>query len=196
MTAEPKITAARPDDRRRVIDTLVLAFAADPAVRRNLYPDPSQYTTHFAPFAEAFGGEAFARGTADFLEDGSGAALWLPPDVHPDEEPLMDLLRKTVEPAQQAETFRIFEEMAAYHPKEPHWYLPLIGVDPWHHRRGLGSRLMDHALRRCDRDHAPAYLESSNPSNVPFYERHGFALLGTIRVGSTEPMFPMLRRPR
>jgi GNAT superfamily N-acetyltransferase len=196
MSGEPRINAARADDRREVIATLVLAFAADPAVRRNLYPDARQYLTHFGPFAEAFGGEAFARGTADFLEDGSGAALWLAPDVHPDDGPLLDLLRNTVAAEQQAETFRIFEEMAAYHPSEPHWYLPLIGVDPWHHRRGLGSRLMEHALARCDRDHALAYLESSNPTNVPFCERHGFTLLGTIRVGSTEPMFPMLRRPR
>ena len=28
-----------------------------------------------------------------------------------------------------------------------------------------------------------AYLESSNPRNIPLYERHGFEALGEIQVG-------------
>jgi ribosomal protein S18 acetylase RimI-like enzyme len=96
----------------------------------------------------------------------------------------------------QAQVFGIFERMGRYHPHEPHWYLPLIGVDPRHQRRGHGSALLQHALAQCDRDHAPAYLESSNPANVPLYERHGFAVMDTIQVGSSPPIFPMLRRAR
>lgn len=194
MGPEPTIATALADEQDHVITTLVLAFMGDPAVRRNLYPDPRQYLTHFGPFAKAFAGKAFALGTADWIA-GAGAALWLPPDVHPDDDALIALLRETVEVEQHAETFQIFDEMAAYHPSEPHWYLPLIGVDPWLHRRGHGAALLRHALRRCDHDRALAYLESSNPANIPLYERHGFALLGTIRVGTMEPMFPMLRRP-
>jgi hypothetical protein len=38
--------------------------------------------------------------------------------------------------------------------------------------------------------------ESTNPRNVPLYERHGFERLGTIQSGSSPPLFPMLRRPR
>ena len=53
-----------------------------------------------------------------------------------------------------------------------------------------------HTLDACDRDHAPAYLESNNPKNVPLYERHGFELLGTIQAGTSPPIFPMLRKPR
>ena len=86
--------------------------------------------------------------------------------------------------------------MGRYHPSEPHWYLPLMGVDPFHQGRGLGSALMQHALVPCDRDHALAYLESTNPKNIPLYERHGFELLGTIQVGTSPPIFPMLRKPR
>jgi hypothetical protein len=29
--------------------------------------------------------------------------------------------------------------MSGYHPDEPHWYLPLLGVDPLRHGKGLGS---------------------------------------------------------
>ncbi len=55
---------------------------------------------------------------------------------------------------------------------------------------------MQHTLVPSDRDRKPAYLESSNPKNIPLYERHGFELLGTIQVGNSPPIFPMLRKPR
>jgi GNAT superfamily N-acetyltransferase len=74
-------------------------------------------------------------------------------------------------------------------------YLPLLGVDPLYHGKGLGSVLMQHAIVICDQDNKPAYLESSNPKNIPFYERHGFELLGTIQVNTSPPIFPMLRKP-
>lgn len=90
----------------------------------------------------------------------------------------------------------VFEKMGSYHPKEPHWYLPLLGVDPLHHGEGLGSALMEHALGRCDQDHKSAYLESSNQKNIPFYERHGFEVLGKIQVSTMPPLYPMLRKPR
>ena len=90
----------------------------------------------------------------------------------------------------------VFERMPDYHPAEPHWYLPMIGVDPAHQGRGYGSALLRHALLQCDKDHIAAYLESSNPANVPLYERHGFVVLGSIQVGSSPPIFPMLRAAR
>jgi ribosomal protein S18 acetylase RimI-like enzyme len=85
--------------------------------------------------------------------------------------------------------------MGRYHPSEPHWYLPLIGVDPARQSQGHGSALMRHALAACDRDGRPAYLESTNPRNLPLYERHGFERLGTIQAGASPPLFPMLRKP-
>jgi ribosomal protein S18 acetylase RimI-like enzyme len=55
---------------------------------------------------------------------------------------------------------------------------------------------MEHALSRCDAEGLPAYLESSNPRNIPLYQRHGFEILGKIQVGSSPPVVPMLRAPR
>ena len=90
----------------------------------------------------------------------------------------------------------VTELMKAQHPEEPHWYLPLIGVDPRFQGRGVGSLLMKHALAVCDREGAAAYLESSNPMNIPFYERHGFDILGEIQHGDSPIVAPMLRKPR
>jgi ribosomal protein S18 acetylase RimI-like enzyme len=90
----------------------------------------------------------------------------------------------------------IFDKMSGYHPDEPHWYLPLLGVDPLHHGKGLGSALLRHALDMCDQDSKYAYLESSNPRNITLYQRHGFELLGTIQINTSPSILPMLRKPR
>jgi len=157
---------------------------------------PAQYLQHFPSFVSAFGGNAFTHGSAHYVDGYRGAALWLPPDVHPDEEALLTLLQRTVPAPLQQSLLAVFAQMERYHPQEPHWYLPLIGVDPARQSQGVGSALLQHALVTCDRDHLPAYLESTSPKSVPLYTRHGFELLGTIQVGSSPPIFPMLRPPR
>jgi ribosomal protein S18 acetylase RimI-like enzyme len=86
--------------------------------------------------------------------------------------------------------------MAGYHPPGPHWYLPLIGVDPIHQNKGRGDALLRNTLARCDRDHVAAYLESTNPANITLYQRHGFEIRGKIQIGSSPPLFPMLRPAR
>jgi ribosomal protein S18 acetylase RimI-like enzyme len=62
--------------------------------------------------------------------------------------------------------------------------------------RGYGSALLRHALEQIDRDGQLAYLESTNPANVPLYQRHGFEVVGTIQVDDAPPMIPMVRRAR
>ncbi len=188
------IESANESNQEQAIAVIVLAFAADPMARW-VYADPHQYLRYFPDVVRRFGGKAFAHRTGYYVEGFSGAALWLPPDVQPREEEMAALLQQTV-PEQQEEVFAVLEQMGSYHPSEPHWYLPLIGVDPMQQGKGYGSALMEHALMPCDRDNKLAYLESSNPRNIPLYERHGFEILGTIQVGSSPPVFPMLRKPR
>jgi GNAT superfamily N-acetyltransferase len=184
--------SVRSADPEQAVAALVLAFAADPASRWT-WPNAHVYAKHFPAFVHAFGGKAFAHGTADQVGDGIGAALWLPPGVHPDDEALDAVLKPSVAPDVLAEAGALFERMASFHPTEPHWYLPLLGVDPAHQRQGHGSALLHHALARCDRTGAAAYLESTDRANVPFYESHGFKVLGEIQVGSSPPLFPMVR---
>ena len=184
-----------PADSARASDVLLLAFGSDP-ICRWVWPDARQYLAAFPRFVAAFGGAAFAQATAFGLSDGRAAALWLPPGVKPDEEELAAVLLETVPETRQEDTFAFLAQMDTYHPREPHWYLPLIGVDPAHQGKGYGSDLLRHALALCDRDGTPAYLESSNPKNIPLYARHGFELLGSIQAGDSPTMYPMLRTPR
>ena len=90
----------------------------------------------------------------------------------------------------------MFEQMASYHPEEPHWYLPLIGVDPAHQGKGHGGALMAYALQRCDRDHLAAYLESTNPREHHAVSAAWLEALGNDSGGSSPPLTPMLRKAR
>jgi ribosomal protein S18 acetylase RimI-like enzyme len=191
----PIIRTAATSNEAPVVAAVVLAFSTDPAARWT-WPDPQQYLTHFPSFVTAMGGKAFAQGSAYYANGYAGAALWLPPEVSPDEDALIALLQRTGSAAAQKDVLAVLEQMERYHPQHPHWYLPFIGVDPSQQSKGYGTALMKHALVPCDRDQTPAYLESSNPKNIPLYERHGFELLGTIQVGTSPPIFPMLRKPR
>lgn len=177
----------------RAIATLVLAFALDPAARWT-WPGAGDFLRNLPLLARAFGGKAFALGCADQVDDFAGVALWLPPGVTNDEEALSSLIERTAPPAVLEDIARVFEQMAHFHPAEPHWYLPMIGVDPARQGQGIGERLMAHALARCDADGRPAYLESSNPRNLSFYRRHGFEPLGSIQHGSSPTLVPMLRK--
>jgi ribosomal protein S18 acetylase RimI-like enzyme len=193
--APAPVRTATAADEDRAYATLAMAFVTDP-VSRWAWPDPHTYLAYFARFAKAFGGGAFEHGSAYLVGDFAGAALWLPPGVHPDEETMGTLIVETASAATQTELFAVVEQMGSYHPTEPHWYLPMIGIDPVQQGRGLGSALLRHALEVCDRDGTPAYLESSNPRNVPLYQRHGFEAIGAIQVGRSPTIVPMFRKPR
>jgi GNAT superfamily N-acetyltransferase len=190
-----RVQAASAVDEAAVLSVVTLAFSVDPASRWT-WPDPEQYLECFPTFIRAFGGKAFAHGSAHWADDGAGAALWLPPDVRPDEDAIDALFQRSVPEDRRKEGDALFEQMVRFHPKEPHWFLPLVGVDPARQGCGYGSALLKAGLAACDRDKCPAYLDSTNPRNIPLYQRHGFELLGTVQVGSSPPIFPMLRRPR
>lgn len=189
----PAVRSVAEADEGAAIDTIVLAFAADP-VTRWTWPAAHDYFAAMPRLARAFGGNAFAQRSAICTD--AGAALWLPPGIHPDEEKLGEVMQSTVSESKRDEGFSLFEQMASYHPDEPHWYLPLIGVDPAHQGKGHGDALMSHVLEQSDRDRTLAYLESTNPRNISLYLRHGFIALGTVQAGTSPQITPMLRRPR
>ena len=177
------------------IATLVLAFGTDP-VARWMYSDPHRYLMHIPKLFRALGTSSFEAGAAERTADGLGVALWLPPGIHGDDGPLEAVIAASMTREKQAEVAAVFEQTGHYRPAEPHWYLSLIGVEALHRNQGCGAALLEHRLRQCDRQHLPAYLWSSNPQNTPLYGRHGFEIAGTIQVGSSPSLFPMLRCAR
>lgn len=146
-------------DQDRAIAAVVLGFSADPVARWS-YPVPHDYLNFFPRVVSAFGGNALHHGTGYYVGDFLGAALWHPPGIEPREEEMMALIEQSITGHGRQEVYSLLEQMGRYHPTEPHWYLPLIGVDTMQQGKRYGSALMAHALIQCDRDSKPAYLES------------------------------------
>jgi GNAT superfamily N-acetyltransferase len=90
---------------------------------------------------------------------------------------------------------RLLGAMDKVHIKEPHWYVHIVGVDPPRQGTGLGRGLLAHGLAMTDADGLPAYLETSNPKNLPFYGRFGFEVIDEVRLSGGYPPLWAMRRP-
>jgi ribosomal protein S18 acetylase RimI-like enzyme len=87
--------------------------------------------------------------------------------------------------------------MEKAHGEHPdHYYLAVLGTRPDAQGRGIGSSLMAPVLSKCDAQGLGAYLESSKESNIPFYRRHGFEVVGEVAFPSGPPIWPMWRDPQ
>jgi len=195
MGARDQIRTATWADEKPIAALVGLAFATDPYVRW-LLPDPYNYLRSNESYVRQFSGPAFDSGSAFVIGNMCGAALWLPPGVKADIRPAATLDDGFIDPAVLDDVARLIEESSAYRPLEPHWYLKFIAVDPVRRGRGLGAALMSHALKICDRDQRPAYLESTNAANLSLYKRHGFEILAELQVGRSPVRYPMLRQPQ
>ena len=191
----PKVIEASKERRDAVISTITLGFATDP-VARWTWPDPAVFLETYPKFAAAFGGRGFDHGTVFQTECGRAAAMWLPPEVYPDSDGIGMAVASSIPEERMGEIGMFFGQMEQYHPKEPCWYLPMIAADPAATGQGLGAALMKHALAIVDESKLPAYLESSNPRNISLYERHGFEVMGEIKVDGSPVMTPMIRAAR
>ena len=191
MGSEFQIRTGTWDDETNVGALMALAFAADPFVRWIL-PDPHEYVAESLKHAGVTTAPAFDKGTVYIIGDAYGAAVWVAPDAK---------FQRNDAPAEGGadmpeELGELVRKSGAYRPKEPHWYLAYIAVDPAHRGKGLGTALMNHSLDICDRDHMPAYLESTNAANLSIYKRHGFELLAEVQVGNSPMRYSMLRPTR
>ncbi len=177
------------------IAVLTLAFSTDAAVRY-MFPSAGAYLAAFPRMAAAMSGAALGAGAAFVADDHAAAALWLPPGLAPDGDAIGAVVGEFAPMERLEVLMQVGELIDQFHPKEPHWYLPMIGVDPSRQGQGYGSALLKAALRRVDADGLPAYLESSSPRNVPLYERHGFEVIGEIKPGDHPGLTPMYRAAR
>jgi ribosomal protein S18 acetylase RimI-like enzyme len=88
-----------------------------------------------------------------------------------------------------------FAQAETLHPKEPHYYLLAIGVDPSMQGKGVGSSLLAPMAERLDREGIGAYLESSKERNLPLYERFGFKVTNPFDLKDGPRIWPMWRAP-
>ena len=72
-----------------------------------------------------------------------------------------------------------------FHPKEPFCYLWFIGVYPKHQKKGIGSQLLEEIIAESQINGRDIYLETSVPSNIPWYQKFGFEIYHTIEFTYT-----------
>jgi ribosomal protein S18 acetylase RimI-like enzyme len=192
----PTVRTARPEELQQVLNTVTLAFSADPLMRW-FFPSADAYLTSYKGLIEAYCGVSVANGATFVSEDLGGAALWLPPGLESDEEVMGQYVAEHLRPEIHEDFGELMGQMDHYHPHDvPCWYLAVIGVDGFHQGQGLGSILLKHTTRMLDETSTIGYLESSNPANISLYQRHGFEIMGEIRAGSAPLVTPMIRNPQ
>jgi GNAT superfamily N-acetyltransferase len=196
----PEVVVATAADRAGVAEALADAFFDDP-VMSWILPDEDSRSPRLARlFGVQLRGHYLPLGTTWTTPDHAGASLWAPPG-HAVTAPttllrhLPDLLRALGRHTVRA--VRTLDHVERLHPKEPHWYLGVLGTRTRSQGKGVGSALLTPVLERCDVEAIPAYLESSKHSNIAFYRRHGFEVTGEIPLPFGGPtVWPMWREPR
>ncbi len=199
----PQVRPARKADVRELSRTLARAFYDDPVIMW-ICPDErarsAQATRIFSAMTRH---HHLAGGGVEVACDGPGigaAALWDPPgrwrNSRREELAMMPSFIR-VFGSRSARARGVQELMKRLHPEEPHWYLAVLGSDPTVRGQGFGQALMRSRLDRCDAEYCPAYLESSKPENVPYYERFGFTVTREIRLPhGGPPIWAMWRASR
>ncbi len=76
----------------------------------------------------------------------------------------------------------------------PHWYMPVLGVDPACQGQGIGGALLQPVLKLADLEHLVCYLDTNNEKNLAFYERYGFKVTGQERTDPAGPYVWGMRR--
>jgi GNAT superfamily N-acetyltransferase len=194
-----EVRKATRDDVSWLAQTLGRAFEDDP-VFGWILPDDRTRLDRITKLHALELTHIFLRHQATFTTpDRTGGAIWAPPGhwrVKTSDEvrhlpSLMGALGRRLVPA-----IRSLEHVSKVHPSEPHWYLAVLGTEPAHQGKGIGSALLQPILDRCDAELVPAYLESSKKENIPFYERHGFALRDEVTFPGGPTVWPMWRDPR
>jgi ribosomal protein S18 acetylase RimI-like enzyme len=200
-----ELTTVRPfarADLSATVATLARAFDEDP-VMRWIFPDERMRRRRLPSFfASSLRGTLRPGGAEVAVLQGRvlGAAIWLPPGAW--RPPLWRQLLALPGVAlrlgsRMPVASTTYGALLRVHPDRPHWYLSGIGTDPPAQGTGVGSDLMRSRLIHCDADRLPAYLESSNERNVPFYERHGFSVIGELSIPDGGPtLWLMWRDPQ
>lgn len=86
--------------------------------------------------------------------------------------------------------------MRSHRPEEPHWYLGILGTHPDSQNQGLGSAVLQTMLAKADHLGVPTFLESSNPRNYGFYQRHGYTEQAELTVQDSPPLLGFWRPAR
>lgn len=199
-----EISRMRYEQIRVTAEVLARAFDDSP-IMVFLLPKDRPRTIGMRAFFIAGLVDAHQHGEAWLVTvDGSivGAGVWLAPGAYPpgarrQGRQLLHLLTAVpAAPLALLRSLRYLRAVEAVHPKEEHWYLATLGVDPPHQGHGYGTRLLEAVLPRADETGAPTYLETDKERNLAYYARHRFVETNKIFPATDgPPTWTMWRDP-
>ncbi len=191
----------RPDQERAATLTLAEAFANDPSLEI-FAPDPARRVKLGPPMMVTILAYGMRYGRVWSNDDASAVAIWLHPESGPMKLPRMlrvgmwrapfmlglEGMRRMSKAMSAAEGFHKQVE-------GPHWYLNTIGTRTARQGQGLGSTLVEMGTSRADDAGVPCYLDTMTDSNIAFYRKRGFEIVGQADCyGHT--LTGMVRPPR
>lgn len=170
--------AACEADLPAVASCLTGAFLQDPLWGAWAFPDRANRAERLGRLMGFWARAAMHRPWVRMTDDATSVAVWIPPglpELSDDQEAGFEALVAELFAVRAPELMALFERFEQHHPSEvPHYYLSLWATRPEHAGRGLGTSLINDNLARIDAEAMPAYLESTNPANLPRYEALGF----------------------
>jgi len=189
VVMNPDIVRLKSSDFAIASEHLSAAFSQDPLISHFLPEDTAAKQRAFQHLSKGFLNFAQPYGhiytTAD---EPKGVAIWLPPEAF--QITFLQLWQALtsgllISPFYMRWT-RIKDFLALLNTEiqmqeklspEPHWYLGMLGVSPKCQGQGIGGMLLQPVLEEADRTKMPCYLETTTPSAVRFYQRHGFEVV-------------------
>ena len=193
---------ARLEDAAALTRLFTAAFINDPIVDWFARLGPKRSVGLDAFFFRLLHRRAIPAGEVWMSHDGLACAIWLPPGLSARPAGVVARLRLLPLFVQVCGLGRLGrgaalgDALEKAHPREQHFYLFFMAVDPRFQGKGLGSAIVDATLRHIDQAGMPAYLENSNPRNARLYERAGFVARSNISPKGAPPLIPMWRTTR
>jgi len=173
-----EIIQARPDDVPRLAAMLTRAYREDPIFRYFVPgPDRERWIEREFLVYDAIGAR---EGWLWTTPERDGVAWWQPPGHRSAADEAEALVRREVWPDSPdggAHYVAFWDRAFALAPREPHWYLDHVGVDPDRQGRWIGSALIRHGLGLAAADGLPVWLETCQRANLPLYEHLGFRVM-------------------
>jgi len=187
---------AGPADLPGLVVTCAAAFSDDSMIR---WPMPDA--------TPAMLQELFRVILTPYLECGvlwkihgcDGGAAWLSPGVTGRFDEIEQSARAAINLLTDdggARYAAFWDWLGAHLPREPCWFLDLVAVAPAAQGQGLGRALVTHGLNLARADGCPAFLETSTPRNVPFYQSLGFQIADKQQAPDGGPVIWFMQTPR
>jgi GNAT superfamily N-acetyltransferase len=186
-------------DKDSIATALISAFHDDP-VMLHMVPKEASRPKKMGALCRSETNRSLKVGAVTVTSDGpaKGAAIWSAPGKWKlgglellGQFPLLVHLGLDT-----PRSLALLGQVEKVHPKEPHWYLNILGTATEHQGKGVGTALIAPILSKCDEEGTPAYLESSKESNIAFYNRYGFEVTGEVHIKNGPTVWPMWRDPR